>query len=207
MRTGYQDLRSFCGVLNFQNINLDTLGRSIYLSFDHLVLVQDRIYFTKIYADISSNITLYHTGNHVFFFCIILIEQNFTLFLTDLLKNHVSCILCGDTAELFGFDLLTDDISQLVLLIQKLRFCQADLSIRIFHLLHNSLLCIYMEITGISVDLYTEILFFFSEMALTCSDQRIFDSIQHNILADIFLFFQNLQCRFQFSVHFLFFPP
>ena len=170
MSSGQKDSRSFGGILYFQNVYFDTLRRFEHFSFDHLVLIQDRIYLTKVHTYILSDITLNHTGNHVFFFCIVLIKQHFALFLTDFLKDDVSCILSCNTSELLGFDLFTDYITEFIFAVNHFSFRQTDFSYIIIRFFHNSLIHIYMEIIGVAVNLHTEVVGISSEMSLTCGN-------------------------------------
>ena len=66
MGSGYGDSRSFRAVLDFQDINLDTLGSLEGLAFDLLSLREDRIDLSEIYADIAADVTLNDTGNDLF---------------------------------------------------------------------------------------------------------------------------------------------
>ena len=99
-------------------------------------------------------------------FFIILVIEDFPLFLTDLLQNDILGILCGNAPEFLGLDLHIHDIAHFILGITHLGVRQANLKDRIFHVFHNFLLRIDGKITGFRVNVYFYIIRF-SEMIFT----------------------------------------
>ena len=189
MCTGYKDLRSLRCVFYFQNVKLDTLGRAEYFTFYHFIFHQDGIYFTKVYADISADITLNNTGNDILFFLIIFLKKYFSFLFTDFLKDYVLGIHGSDTSEFFGFDLYVYDITKLIFGVQLFCVFQADLHDRIFYFLYNRLFCVHVELTGYRINKYLYIVCF-SKVVFTCLKQGLFDCFQKGILADVFFFLQ-----------------
>ena len=176
MGSGYQDLGTFRGILYFQDINLDPLCRFEYLCLYLFVFCQDGICLSQVDAVVPSHISLNDTGHYILFFCIIFIKDHFPLFFPDFLKDHIFCVLCGDTPELFGFDLYIYDVPQVILGIHHLCIRQADLCHRILNLVYYCFLCKHSEIAGvrINIDFY---IIRFSKMILTGLDQRLFNSL------------------------------
>ena len=85
--------------LPWQSVLSSQLWRLEHLTLYLLIFCQHSIHLTKVYADITSNITLYDTSYDIFFFFKILIVNHFTLFFTNLLKDQILCILCCNTSE------------------------------------------------------------------------------------------------------------
>ena len=169
--------------------------RMEFFSPDLLILSEDRICLAKIDADIFAHDTLYDTCNDFFLHSVVLIVKNFALFLTDLLKDDVLSILCCDTSEFLGLDLNFDHVSEFCVGIDLLCVCKGDLQCRILYEFLYFTLSVNTEITGFRIDHYMYIISF-TEMVLTCLDQRLLDCSQKCILTDIFFFFQDIQ-----SVH------
>ena len=99
MCSGNKDTRSLRCILYLKNIHFDSLSRLEGLTLHLLILSKDCICLAKIYAYIMSYHTLYNAGNNLFLIAVILVKQNFSLFLTDFLKDYVLCILCCNTAK------------------------------------------------------------------------------------------------------------
>ena len=192
MGTGYHNLRSLGCILYFQNVYFHTLGRLKFLAFDLLVLGQQSVYLTEVDADVASYIALYHTGNHIVLFLEVLIKQNFTLFLTDLLKNDVFGILGCNTAELFGFDFYRNDVAEFIAGVCTFCIGKGDLHDRILYQINNGFLCYDFEITSLGVDAYLYIICF-AKMVFTGLDQRLLNCLKQGIFADILLFLKNFK--------------
>ncbi len=126
-------------------------------------------------------------------FAEVLVKQNFTLFLTDLLKNDVFGILGCNTAELFGFD-FSGTISPSSYWGSAARFAseRAISMIRILYQINNGFLCNDFEITSLGVDAYLYIVCF-AKMVFTGLDQRLLNCLKQGSFADILLFLQELQ--------------
>src|SRR5699024_9337591 len=89
MCTGYENLRSLRGVLNFQHIDLDALCGTENFTLYLLVLIQDAVHFSKVDADISSQVALYNTCYYLALFSEVLVIENLALLLADLLENDI----------------------------------------------------------------------------------------------------------------------
>ena len=122
----------------------------------------------------------------------VLIKQNFTLFLTDLLKNDVFGILGCNTAELFGFDFYRNDIAEFIAGVCTFCIGKGDLHDRILYQINNGFLCYDFEITSLGVNAYLYIICF-AKMVFTGLDQRLLDCFQQRIFADILLFLKNFK--------------
>ena len=205
MGSGHKDLRPLGGVFHFQDIYFDTLGGTEYLALHLLIFHEHGICFAQIDADVSAVIPLHDTGHHVALFSIVLIEQCFSLFLADLLQDHVLGILSGDPAKLLGLDLHVHNVAHLIAGIHHLCLLQRDLLCRILYLFYNGLLRIYCKITGLAVDVHMDVVSL-AEMVLTGCQQGILNGLQKGVLADIFFFFQYIQSFNQFFVHDIY-PP
>ena len=170
MCSGNQDTRSLRCILNFKNVNFYSLswleGLTLYL----FVLCKYCVCLTKVDADIFAHYSLNNTGYHFFFDSIVLIVKNFTLFLTDFLKNDILCILGCDTSEFLGLDLNLHNITDLCVRVCFLCIHQRNLQRRILHMLYNSSVSVNTEVTGLRIDHNVNVICL-SEMVLTCLDQ------------------------------------
>ena len=127
MRTGYGNTRSLRGVLNFQNVNLDTLGRLEDLALYLLCLVQDGVHLAQVDADVLAQVTLYDTGYHILLLLVPLVKLHAALFLTDFLQDDILCVLGSDTTKGLGLDRNVDDVAQEELRVFQSCFRVADL--------------------------------------------------------------------------------
>ena len=84
-------------------------------------------------------------------------------------------------------------ITQIVLGALHLGLCQTDLHHRIFYLFHYFFFCVNRKITCLRIDVDLHIVSL-SEMVLAGSQKRILNGLQQCFLADIFFFFQQIQC-------------
>ena len=192
MCSGNKDTRSLRCILYLKNIHFDSLSRLEGLTLHLLILSKDCICLAKIYAYIMSYHTLYNAGNNLFLIAVILVKQNFSLFLTDFLKDYVLCILCCNTAKFVRVNRYLQDIANLCIGILLLCFYKRNLLSRIFYVFYNPAVCIYTEIACFSVNGNMYIVSF-SKMILVCLDQGLLNGIQQSFLADIFLAFQFVQ--------------
>ena len=115
-------IRGPFGVSFTSRIHFDSLSRLEGLTLHLLILSKDRICLAKIYAYIMSYHTLYNAGNNFFLIAVILVKQNFSLFLTDFLKDYVLCILCCNTAKFVRVNRYLQDIANLCIGILLLCF-------------------------------------------------------------------------------------
>ena len=207
MGAAHIDAGALGRVLHLQHIHLDTLRRHEHLPAHLFVLGEHGIRLTQINADVPADITLYHAGHHILLLLEILVVNHAALFFPDLLQDHVLGILSGNAAELPGLDLHVQDIAHLGLLGEFPGILQGDLQYGIFHIvlcLHHFLLHIAQEVSGLTVDLYPDIVRL-AEMILAGGHQRVFYSFKQCLLADLLLLLQNVQCIHQFLIHFLLF--
>jgi len=144
--------------------------RMEFFSSDLLILSEDRICLAKIDADIFAHYSLNNTGYYFFFDSVVLIVENFALFLTDLLKNDVLCVLSCDTSEFLGLDLNFHNIADLCVGVCFLCIHQRNLKSWILHMLYNSSVSVNTEVTGLRIDHNVNVICL-SEMVFTCLDQ------------------------------------
>ena len=170
MCSGNKDTRSLRCILYLKNVNLYSLSWLECLAFYLLVLCKDCVCLTEVDADILAHYSLNNTGYHFFFDSVVLIVENFTLFLTDFLKNDVLCVLGCDTSEFLGLDLNFHNITDLCVGVCFLCIHQRNLKGRVLHMLYNSSVSVNTEITGLRIDHNVNVICL-SEMILTCLDQ------------------------------------
>ena len=170
MCSGNKDTWSLRCILYLEDVNLYSLSWLECLAFYLLVLCKDCVCLTEVDADIFAHYSLNNTGYYFFFDSVVLIVENFTLFLTDLLKNDVLCVLSCDTSEFLGLDLNFHNIADLCVGVCFLCIHQRNLKSWILHMLYNSSVSVNTEITGLRIDHNVNVICL-SEMILTCLDQ------------------------------------
>ena len=160
MGSGNRDLWSFGCIFNFHNIELDTFCWLEVFTLHLFGLCQHRIYFSEVDTDIPSRITLYNACHDIPLFIEILMIEGFPLFLTNLLDNNLFCLLSCDTSEVSRCHLNMDNITQFTVNISQPRIGQTDLKNIILHLFYNFFFRINNHITGVSVNIYPDIVRF-----------------------------------------------
>ena len=157
MCTGDQYFRSLGGRSDFQNIQLDSLGRLKDFSPDLFVFSQYRVHLSKVNADISSHIPLYDTGYDIFFLAVIFVAENLTLLLANFLQNHIFCILGGNTPKFSGLNFNIYHIPQLIPAIDHLRIGKTDLHHRVFHFFYNRFSLEHMVFAGFRIHIHLDV--------------------------------------------------
>ena len=145
MRTADHNSWSSRCVFYFRNINTNLFMRTETFCFYLFLFCQNRIDFSNIYRVISIGITLNRSCNNIFFFCIILIIQNFSFFFANFLYNNLFCLLRGNTSEVLWRYFDAYGRSQICHTMSRFCFCQSDLKCIIKNFLDNNLILVYMK--------------------------------------------------------------
>ena len=196
MCSGNSNTRSLCRILYLHNIKLNVLCRFEMLAMHLLAFHQDCINLTEVNTDIITTVTLNNTGDNLTLFLKILCIQHLSLLLADLLNNNLLCLLCSDSAEVLWDHLGRYGITQLNLAIFQGCLSQSDLCSRILYqiILYNLIIRKYLDLSGITVDRNTDIVRLTLKLILAGSHQRILNRLENDVLTDLFLLFDRLQC-------------
>ena len=124
------------------------------------------------------------------------------LSLADALDDHLLCSLSCNAAEFLGLYRNFDSISELCALADLL--CRLDVYLQsgIFHLLNGDLVYIHFYALSAFVKQYVNIIRTLGIIAAECRQHCLLYLVVHIISGNTLFFFEILNCREKFSVHF-----
>ena len=200
--SGNKDLRTFCCLFYFQNVNFHAVHEVVLFAGDLFICSQNCIDLAHLNDYIFTFFSLNDGCYYFTFFCDVLIEQNFSFCFTEFLNNNLFCCLCRNSAEVFRcyFDIY--DIIHSIAGVQYSCHFQRNFQLRIFYCFHNCFLCKAFYFTSFSVHIYFDILAC-AKMLFACRNQRCFDRFENDFLIDPFFLCNQFQCGQKFfAIHF-----
>ena len=200
MRAGNKHLRPLIGLSHFQHIDLDAVVVVVFLAGYRFVHGDEAVRF----AELNENTALFHAlhngGQDLILLFHVFIEDHAALRLADALHHDLLRRLRRNAAKAAGVRLFFQHVADFIERVDRAGLLQRDLGMRIFHLFHHRLGREDLHLARVPVHHGAHIARG-AIIALICRDQRGFESIDQDILADAALFFNCVECLHEFGVH------